>query len=279
MTFQETKAAKARDQKYKEEHGLAVKDWGCSWPIAAVITLIVTLAFLRLLLTDKEDPNEKMFTPHNLALYDGKGPNPIYISILGQVFDVTSGRKFYGGDEGYACFVGRDSTRAFITGEFKKDLTDDLSGFSDADMMGLVSWRNFYHEKYIYKGRLIGRFYHASGEKTKALVAVEEAAERGKAAEEARAKIRTVYPSCNTRWTQEEGGVVWCPDGMYPRKIQEDDSDLRDPNEVGGPPIKWRCACFKELGWSDLRQVYDDCDPDAHECRTAPATVAPASAA
>jgi hypothetical protein len=34
---------------------------------------------------------------------------------------------------------------------------------------------------------------------------------------------------------------------MYPRKLFLDMD--------GGQPT-WRCACFKELGWSDLRQIY-----------------------
>jgi hypothetical protein len=32
----------------------------------------------------------------------------------------------------------------------------------------------------------------------------------------------------------------------------------------------WRCACFEELGWSDVRKVYVGCEPDAHSCSTDP---------
>jgi hypothetical protein len=39
---------------------------------------------------------------------------------------------------------------------------------------------------------------------------------------------------------------VWCDNGLYPRKLYV--------NMVNGQP-NWRCACFKELGWSDIRQV------------------------
>lgn len=39
---------------------------------------------------------------------------------------------------------------------------------------------------------------------------------------------------------------MWCDDGLYPRKLYV--------NMVNGQP-NWRCACFKELGWSDIRQV------------------------
>jgi hypothetical protein len=39
---------------------------------------------------------------------------------------------------------------------------------------------------------------------------------------------------------------VWCDGGRYPRKLYV--------NMVNGQP-NWRCACFEELGWSDIRQV------------------------
>lgn len=32
---------------------------------------------------------------------------PLYLAILGEVYDVSVGRKYYGPGEGYHCFVGR----------------------------------------------------------------------------------------------------------------------------------------------------------------------------
>lgn len=42
------------------------------------------------------------------------------------------------------------------------------------------------------------------------------------------------------------GGKVWCEGGRYPRKLYV--------KMVNGRPT-WRCGCFVELGWSDIRQV------------------------
>lgn len=56
------------------------------------------------------------------------------------------------------------------------------------------------------------------------------------------------------------GGTVWCDAGAYPRRVFTQDANNR--------PMT-RCLCFKELGWSDLRQVYSGCKPDAHECKVA----------
>eukprot|EP00879_Flechtneria_rotunda_P011670 GHRR01012190.1.p4 GENE.GHRR01012190.1~~GHRR01012190.1.p4 ORF type:complete len:102 (-),score=14.38 GHRR01012190.1:1158-1463(-) len=42
------------------------------------------------------------------------------------------------------------------------------------------------------------------------------------------------------------GGVVWCDHDMHPRKLFV---------SMKGGKASWRCACFKELGWSDVRKV------------------------
>ncbi|CAI7864698.1 unnamed protein product, partial [Closterium sp. NIES-53] len=43
---------------------------------------------------------------------------PLLLGILGDVFDVTKGRKHYGKGQGYNHFAGRDATRAFVSGNF-----------------------------------------------------------------------------------------------------------------------------------------------------------------
>lgn len=48
----------------------------------------------------------QMFTKEELALYKGKNGGPIYLAILGKVFDVSRGRKHYGPDGGYNGFAG-----------------------------------------------------------------------------------------------------------------------------------------------------------------------------
>jgi hypothetical protein len=45
---------------------------------------------------------------------------------------------------------------------------------------------------------------------------------------------------------------------MYPRKTYY-------KMQKGQPQFK--CACFKEVGWSDLRQIYDGCDVVATRCK------------
>lgn len=53
------------------------------------------------------------------------------------------------------------------------------------------------------------------------------------------------------------GSEVWCEKDMYPRLLTE---------MVGGI-AEQRCACFEQRGWSNLRNVYPGCSPDAHRCK------------
>ena len=49
---------------------------------------------------------------------------------------------------------GRDASRAFITGDFTKDgLSDDVSGLTHQDYLGLLEWMHFYERDYKHIGK------------------------------------------------------------------------------------------------------------------------------
>lgn len=50
--------------------------------------------------------NIRIFTPDELAQYNGVLKPQLYLAILGNVYDVTKGEKHYGGDGSYHYFVG-----------------------------------------------------------------------------------------------------------------------------------------------------------------------------
>jgi predicted heme/steroid binding protein len=58
----------------------------------------------------------QVFTEQRLAEQNGRAGAPLYIAILGEVFDVTSKPEFYGEGSTYFHFVGADGSRAFVTG-------------------------------------------------------------------------------------------------------------------------------------------------------------------
>ncbi|KAL4788561.1 cytochrome b5-like heme/steroid binding domain-containing protein [Aspergillus varians] len=71
-------------------------------------------------------------TPAELSLHDGTNPTlPIYVAVNGTIFDVTANPGMYGPGGGYHFFAGRDATRAFVTGCFAEDLTDDMTGVEE----------------------------------------------------------------------------------------------------------------------------------------------------
>ncbi|PNH05572.1 Neuferricin [Tetrabaena socialis] len=227
--------------------------------VLIVLTSLICLIGLRYFsMSNTATSQPRLFDEGTLALYNGRKNSPLYLALLGEVFDVTKGRRHYDGGKGYGGFVGRDASKAFVTGDFTNDLTDDVKDLSPEAYKSLVEWRAFYHKEYTYKGRLVGRLYDGKGQPTRLLRAVQEGATKAKSEEEAQRELEAKLPACNVRWTEAEGGTVWCDGGAHPRKVF-----LQLP---GGKPTT-RCACFAEIGWSDLRQIYPDCSPEAHTCK------------
>ncbi|KAL7747248.1 hypothetical protein RI367_007459 [Sorochytrium milnesiophthora] len=119
--------------------------WGYKLPSAQRIK--------RKLMPDKE----LNLTPEELRQYDGTDPSkPIYLAVMGDVFDVTEGREYYGPGGGYSFFAGRDAGRAFVTGCFQTHLTPDVRGLSEGELKEIDNWRSFYqtHDKYFYVGKV-----------------------------------------------------------------------------------------------------------------------------
>jgi hypothetical protein len=166
-------------------------------------------------------------------------------------------------------------------------------------LLELVEWLDFYRKNYPHKGVLAGgAFYDRAGKPRRALALVREGAAKGERAREERERRRraaeAARPACETRWSAEEGAEVWCADGKsHPRRVQREAEEEEDVGKGGGDgqsssssspgaprqrrraerqrrergASAWRCVCFEEVGWSDLRQVYDGCAPDATRCK------------
>jgi predicted heme/steroid binding protein len=91
-------------------------------PIVIVIISIAVLFTTNQTAIKKTRGSSKkgmIMTAVELAKHDGSDPNvPVYIAILGRVYDVEKGRRHYGKGSGYNIFAGRDSTPSFVTGMF-----------------------------------------------------------------------------------------------------------------------------------------------------------------
>ncbi|CAM9773894.1 unnamed protein product, partial [Hapterophycus canaliculatus] len=130
-------------------------------------------------------------TERLLPSASGLAPVPPERSILGEVFDVSKGKKHYGKGGSYEGFAGRDASRAFVSGDFTEaGLTDDLSGLEPSKCLGIKDWHSFYEkdEKYVKRGVLAGRFYDTKGKPTRELAAFHRCAREGEAEKEREAR-------------------------------------------------------------------------------------------
>ncbi|XP_033873423.1 neudesin-like [Acipenser ruthenus] len=108
----------------------------------------------------------RLFTDEDLAKYNGQEDGqPIYMAVKGVVFDVSSGKDFYGKDAAYNALVGKDSTRAVAKMSLKPDdLTSDTSGLTEEQMKALEDiFINVYKAKYPIVGYTSRRILNEDG--------------------------------------------------------------------------------------------------------------------
>ncbi|XP_074548621.1 neudesin [Halichoeres trimaculatus] len=112
----------------------------------------------------------RLFTEEELKRYDGsEEAQPIYMAVKGVVFDVTTGKEFYGKDAPYNALVGKDSTRAVAKMSLDPaDLTSDTTGLSKEQLESLESvFEGTYKKKYPIVGYTASRILSADGSPNK----------------------------------------------------------------------------------------------------------------
>jgi membrane-associated progesterone receptor component len=88
---------------------------------------------------------------------------PVYLAVRGQVFDVTSGRNFYGPGGPYQNFAGRDASRGLACNSFDEEMLtkdlqgplDTLEGLGQDEIESLRGWEERFQEKYLVVGKLV----------------------------------------------------------------------------------------------------------------------------
>lgn len=115
---------------------------------------------------DEEPEPPRNFTATQLKYFDGTkdestgDDKPVYLSVNGQVFDVSDGRDFYGPDGPYEKFAGRECGVALAKMSFDVEHLDDLEGCANlkpSEKQELEGWieKFTYYRPYPIKGRLV----------------------------------------------------------------------------------------------------------------------------
>ena len=96
-------------------------------------------------------------TPQQLNQFDGSDSSkPIYVAIRGRIFDVTTGKSFYGPGGAYVMFAGKDASRALAKmSKSDEDVTPSLHGLSDKEIGVLDDWEKKFEAKYPVVGRVV----------------------------------------------------------------------------------------------------------------------------
>ena len=105
-----------------------------------------------------DDDDGMRFTLEDLASFDGVAGSPIYLAIMGRVYDVTAGAAFYGPQRSYHHYAGKDATRSFATGCTKAEcLVGSLVGLSQDQKREAHRWLELYqfHDKYKFLGKVV----------------------------------------------------------------------------------------------------------------------------
>ena len=104
-----------------------------------------------------------------LATKTSKTGDVIWLSIMGEVYDVSKGTEYYAEGNGYSIFAGRDASISFVTGKFTPEEAEkSIEELKPEELGSLDHWRDFYEkeEKYPFIGLLEGELYDKDGNPT-----------------------------------------------------------------------------------------------------------------
>lgn len=206
-----------------------------------------------------------LYEQEELSQYDGIQNPEMYLSIMGKIFDVTEAPKHYGPGSTYHIFVGRDNSKAFITGQFTaEDISDDILSLPPADVLGIQHWVHFYKKTYTKKGKLIGRYYDSSGKLTPYGKGVRNILKQSQKDFANKAAIKNRFPDCNVEWEPQKGSKFWCSNQSG--GIKRDWEGF--PKQLFLPGSEPRCACIQENEIDTLENIkpYSDCQDDEKVC-------------
>ncbi|MCL7042695.1 hypothetical protein MKW94_024648 [Papaver nudicaule] len=96
-------------------------------------------------------------TLEQLKQFDGSDESkPIYVALKGRIFDVTTGKSFYGPGGSYCMFAGKDASRALAKmSKNDEDVCASLEGLSEKEIGVLNDWEKKFEAKYPVVGSVL----------------------------------------------------------------------------------------------------------------------------
>jgi hypothetical protein len=252
---------------------------------AAVLVIAIVLAVLRFSPSSgaarARNLNLRTVTRQELTAAGAMNESGVhYLSIVGHVFDVSSGRAYYGKDGSYAFFAGTDGTRAFATGDFTPaGLQESFEGLPPASCTAIVKWLQFFqnHKRYWQLGFLEDSVYFdKSHTPTEAYFRLQECAGVGQKESES----ATSRGMCSSHWDLRAGmRTVWCEDsadggreGKGENENESESENARVPRRASfmssDNTLREQCICIplEQLSERYDVQEYSDCDPRSKRC-------------
>jgi hypothetical protein len=158
----------------------------------------------------------------------------LLLTVVGKVYNVTSGRKFYGVGKDYEGFAaGRDASRAFVdTALLERDGVDDLGNLTLAECKGVEHWSNFYakHAEYTFAGIHVGNFFDGLGEPTAARLDFEACVRNANAVVEVlkgfAAKADALPDQGKCTWQHHDPKFVECEPPLAPLRFEIPDQGM-----------------------------------------------------
>lgn len=140
--------------------------------ITTIIAILIIAYFVKSIVSDiktnplahtqnNEPPVHTKFTPATLQKYNGASDPKVFIGIQGTVYDVTSGKAFYGPGGPYENFAGRDASRGLALNSFDASVLtpigkplDTLTDLAKDEQESLEGWKTHFNNKYKVVGSL-----------------------------------------------------------------------------------------------------------------------------
>jgi len=164
-------------------------------------------------------PGAKVWRKMELSQYNGTDRSkPLLLVVIGEVYDVGTGERFYGPGSGYSVFAGKDASRAWSDTQANQSDMSDVSGLDMSDLGAILEWRKFYrdHVNYTFVGVVKGRYFDAEGEPTSMKEELDQKEIAKDQSDKLKENLRSRWKSCNSHSKGDDKKYkVWCDDTYH----------------------------------------------------------------